>query len=102
MGKWADYLVSAVRYSKESNGKIISYLKVHQDLYKSVGEGTTWTRDEVIYALKSGKTFSTIFRNETGLWEKGSLIKMNNDGDNLIITDSMFSKQDHLAGVKSL
>ncbi len=74
MEKWADYLISAVRYEKSLNGKVISYFKIHHDNGDSVGEGSTWTKQEVHEAMLKGETFLTIQKMNGGKWKKGKVI----------------------------
>ncbi len=62
MAKWADYLVSAVRYTTSQNTRYISHLKVHLDNGESVGTASTMDRDTVIKLLGGGTTFSTIYK----------------------------------------
>lgn len=80
MQKWADYLISAVRYTEDNFG--ITHFKVHKDFGTGMSEGATWTREEVITALSKGKTFVSVFRNNNGGWHKGKevfLIPANGD-----------------------
>ena len=72
MKKWANYLISAVRYEKELSKNIITHCKVHHDYGDTIGEGTTWTKEEVLEALNSGNTFLTIHKSENGKWKKGN------------------------------
>ncbi len=69
--KWADFLISAVRYEEFSNHTQITHLKIHSDDGIKVSGGSTWTREEVIAALMNGKTFMTIFKDIKGGWQKG-------------------------------
>jgi hypothetical protein len=72
--KWADYLISAVRYEPASSKKIISYVKVHIDNGEDIGESKTWSKIELLEALNHGKTFITILKNGNGKWLKGEQI----------------------------
>ncbi len=74
MEKWADYLISAVRYEESLNSKFISHFKVHLDNGNSVGEGSTWTKQEVLEALLKGETFLTIYKMNGGKWKKGGAV----------------------------
>ena len=92
MEKWADYLISAVRYEDNMNGKVISYFKIHRDNGDSVGKGSTWTKEEVLNAMQRGETFITISRVNGGKWKKGKnillanpdVLFLNPDSQNLI------------------
>lgn len=72
-GKWADYLISAVRYEECGTTRNISHVRVHIDGDK-VGVATTWTRQEVITAIGKGRTFVSIVK--TLLLKSGILAKM--------------------------
>jgi hypothetical protein len=68
--RWADYLISAVRYESGTDNRIIAYLKVHSDEIKYVGEGRTWSKAELLDALKGGKSMVTIKKDKEGKWSK--------------------------------
>lgn len=70
--KWADYLISAVRYN--SSGTHIDNVKVHEDKDDSVSAGKEWTRKEVVDALSKGKTFCTIYKSKDNEWSKGEQV----------------------------
>ena len=72
MSKWADYLISAVRYNQSHSH--IDRVKVHVDNGESVGAATDTMRRDVIDALKSGKTFVSIIKNAQGSWNKGQTV----------------------------
>ncbi|HSX42913.1 MAG TPA: DUF3892 domain-containing protein [Candidatus Saccharimonadales bacterium] len=73
MAKWADYLISEVRFN--SAGTHIDKVRVHTDTGEEVS-GTTedMTRQTVIDYLDSGKTFVTIYKNDDGSWKKGASV----------------------------
>ena len=97
MQKWADYLISAVRYEESINKKTVSYCKVHPDNGDTVGPGTTWSKEEIMDAILKGVTFFTISKDNRGKWKKGRKVTcikaekvyLNDDfvkvdGDNLV------------------
>jgi len=97
MEKWADYLISAVRYEELFNKKTISHCKVHPDNGNSVGAGRTWSKWEILDAISNGFTFFTIYKGNNGKWKKGvkafitrfeeeyiTTEHSNNGGDNLL------------------
>ena len=88
MEKWADYLISAVRYENELNKKVISYFKIHRDNGDSVGEGSTWTLDEVRDAMQRGETFLTISKVNGSKWKKGKSILISNTNALFLNIDS--------------
>ncbi|MBV6419613.1 MAG: hypothetical protein DAHOPDDO_00836 [Ignavibacteriaceae bacterium] len=85
--KWADYLISAIRYSSESNNRIIAYLKVHMDEGDTVGESRTWAKDELLQAMAQGKTFATIQKDSKGNWKKGEDISITASSEIFIRSD---------------
>lgn len=101
MNKWADYLISAVRYSNQRR-EYISYVKVHPDESDNIGKGFTWSRDEIIEALSSGKSLMTIYKKDTGDWKKGVVVNLIRNKDSIIITDIQKSNSDHLSGLQEL
>ena len=72
MAKWADYLVSAVRF--DVHGNHIDWLRVHVDNGDTVGPGNTYSRPDVVAAIKRGVTFMTITAGSGGTWNQGQRI----------------------------
>jgi hypothetical protein len=68
MAKWADFLISAVRYS--ADGTHIERVRVHEDLGDKVGSAKESSRTEVVENIKSGKSYITILKGQKG-WKKG-------------------------------
>ncbi len=54
--KWADYLISKVRYNDKHTH--ITHVYVHVDNGDTVGEGTSETRQWVVNKIDSGYTFT--------------------------------------------
>lgn len=102
MGKWADYLISAIRYENENNNNLFAYLKIHSDNGDEIGSGSTWTRDEVIDAMYNGKTFFTILKSNTGEWKKGSIVSLITKNGKTVLTDNEFTDLDYLADLQEL
>ena len=75
MDKWADYLISAVRYTDTNTRHYISHLKVHSDNGDSIGNGTAWTKNDVVDAIGKGITFVTIYQNGDK-WKKGEDVRV--------------------------
>lgn len=98
MEKWADFLISAVRY--ENN--MITYLKVHPDRGSDIGGGSTWTKNEVLKAMMEGRSFFTIFRDENGSWKKGRSVHFLKENNKFIITDKKDVLTDSLLDLKEL
>ena len=102
MCKWADYLISAIRYENDMRKNFIAYLKVHKDTGEEVGAGSTWSREEVIKALCDGKTFFTILKSYSGGWEKGTPVALVTRNGRSIITDTDYTELDNLTNLQEL
>ncbi|MBV6418851.1 MAG: hypothetical protein DAHOPDDO_00061 [Ignavibacteriaceae bacterium] len=99
MKKWADYLISGVRYDSNSQHKVISYLRVHIDNGDTVAECRTWDKDEVLKAFSNGYKFLTIIKDNYGRWLKGKEITISRQNDSFIITDSTNTTNDSLQNI---
>ena len=102
MIKWADYLISAIRYDDEMVKNAIAYLKVHPDFGEEIGAGSTWTKEEVISAMYDGKTFYTILKEKTGEWKKGSHVALVTKNGKNVLTDSEYTDLDYLTNLQEL
>lgn len=78
MEKWADFLVSKVKWLNSS--KTISTFLVHIDNGDSVGSGDEKDRNWIVQHLRSGYTFNCINLDENGLWKKGSFLTLSSTG----------------------
>ena len=95
MTKWADFLISEVRYSPDH--KQILELKQHKDLDGSVGEAEIVTRDKVASNIKRGISYMTIHNGTSSTWKKGEKIRtFVIDGEFFIRTDKNKVDQDNL------
>jgi len=94
--KWADYLISAVRY--DSTGSHIEKVKAHIDNGDSVGSGSEVLRSTVVRHIESGTTYSTITSNPTtDKWSRGADVGVVLiDGEKYIRTDRDKTKKDNL------
>lgn len=72
MSKWADYLISKVRFNEA--GTHIVKVKVHVDKGDMVGAGFEMTRQEVISKIDDDMTFATIY-DDNGKWKLGAKVK---------------------------
>lgn len=94
MAKWADYLVSAVRY--DGNKERIEQVKVHEDKGDSVGTVKVWTRAQVVSAIGQGMTCCTILQSGDQ-WRRGEDIHVVVvGGEKFIRTDANSVKRDNL------
>ena len=69
MAKWANYVITAVRYNLEHT-HIVS-VKVRPDNGDSLGAESVWNRNQVVSAIESGYSFVTAFWQD-GKWLKGA------------------------------
>lgn len=78
MAKWADYLISAVKY--DSKRRIVQ-VRQHEDTSEKIGGGSLIDRSNLATNLKKGVRYSTIF-NANSSWKIGdpvTLIKVGSD-----------------------
>ena len=95
MVKWANYLISEVRYSPDH--RRILQVKQHQDLDNSISEGEIVERSIVASNLKKGFTYMTIHNGSSNTWKRGNTIKAYLvDGDYYIRTDKNKINLDNL------
>ena len=95
MAKWADLLISAVRYSADETH--IEMVRVHEDLGENVGSPKVSSRTDVVNNIKSGLTYLTILKTAEGNWRKGQevhTIKVGNE--EFIRTDKNSVAKDNL------
>jgi hypothetical protein len=95
MAKWADYLISAVRYNQEHTH--IIQLKAHEDQGDKVGPGKIYERQTIVNAIRGGTTFVTIYKNKEGTWSKGEdVIIINVNGVDYLKTEDNGKEEDNL------
>jgi hypothetical protein len=95
--KWADYLISAVRYNAAETH--ITVVRCHPDNGDSVGSASERARERVVALLDGGTTFMTIYQNpdDTTKWKKGAEVRVVTiDGTKYIRTDADRIKADNL------
>ncbi len=71
MGKWANHLISAIRFSPDH--KYITELVQHDDEDDSISEGTIVKKLDVTDAIKKGKSYMTIYNSKDN-WKIGEEI----------------------------
>ncbi|RLF58886.1 MAG: DUF3892 domain-containing protein [Thermoplasmata archaeon] len=97
--KWADYLISAVKYN-EKKYHIIK-VRSHEDIGDKVGPSFEESRKTVVSNLKKGKTYCTIIMKEK--WTKGAPIKIVQiNGKEFIKTYSNNKEEDNLGELQEL
>jgi hypothetical protein len=95
MSKWADYLISAVRFNDA--GTHIVKVKAHIDNGDTVGVGFEMARSDVVTYIDAGKTFSTIYKDADAKWKLGAGVKtVTIDGTRYIKTRADGTKADNL------
>ncbi len=72
MTKWADYLISEVRYDKNH---LIEEVKFHTDDEGVISEPKMVDRLQISHNVKNGKTYRTIFHSLKG-WKPGDLVNV--------------------------
>jgi hypothetical protein len=99
MDKWADYLVSAVRYNFEHTR--IQKVKVHKDDGgDKVPIPSEWIREQVVTYIRNGLTFITIVKNSAGKYTQGSeihIVRVN--GIDFLRTDLNQEDSDNLGSL---
>jgi hypothetical protein len=96
MVKWADYLISAVRYNFEHTH--IVDVKRHLDQGNSIALGNIVGRIIVVDDLLKGLKYKTIFRGQDSKWKIGEDIRIiPNTG--FITTDPNTTTRDNLGGL---
>ena len=84
MTKWADYLISAVKYDSDRK---ITQVRQHKDTGEAIGEGEIVDRSILADNLKKGMSYSTVF-NSNSNWKIGNKIRcIRTAGDFSIRTD---------------
>ena len=97
MGKWADYLVSGIKYSDSGYNKQLSELYIQIDEGASAGSLISCSKAEIIKMIEQGCSFITIHQIDEEIWEKGKPIKRIEIGDQIYLrTDSNNLREDNL------
>jgi hypothetical protein len=93
--KWADYLVTAVRFN--AAGTHIEVLEVRADNGESTGLPSERSRATVVALIEGGDTFCTATKNNAGNWQKGAVVKVVVvDSQKFLKTKADGIKQDNL------
>lgn len=96
--KWADYLISAVRYNAAETH--IEMVRVHEDEGDKVGAPTTWERSSVVASLEAGYTFITITKSSDSKWTRGARVGIVTvRGTKYIRTDADATPEDNLGSL---
>lgn len=99
MGKWADYLISEVKYGKNH---LIEQVKIHTEDENGIGQGTLVDRSQITHNIKNGKSYKTIVHGLKG-WKLGDTVQVNRvDGDSYIRIDKNKTEKDFLGPILDL
>ena len=74
MSKWADYLISAVRFNTAETH--IDKVRTHTDNDDSIGSAVDIERSTVVSRIEAGNTFETIYQGNDGKWQRGKRVKV--------------------------
>ncbi len=74
MAKWADYLISAVRFNAAETH--IDKVRTHADNDSSIGSAVDIERSTVVSRIEAGNTFETIYKDTDGKWKRGKRVKI--------------------------
>lgn len=96
--KWADYLISEVRYN--GAGTHIDQVRVHEDKGEKVGPASTWERTTVVSQLEGGYTFATMTKSADEKWQFGAEVRVVTvNGTKYIRTDADATEEDNLGAL---
>ncbi len=96
MDKWADYLISAVRYNPQHTH--IVKVKRHLDTGEGVATFNIINKILVVKDLIDGKTYKTAYQENDGKWREGEDVRLvANTG--FITTDPNTTTRDNLGNL---
>jgi hypothetical protein len=76
MSKWADYVITAVRY-EQRDLKRIDVVEVRMDLGGRVGYAELWRREQILDAVNHDhETFITSSMAANGTWLRGAHVRI--------------------------
>lgn len=94
MAKWADYVITHVKYNDDHSR--ISIVKRRADLGGNLGEPSIKTRTEIVNSINNGNSHVTAYY-KNDKWQKGDdVIAYELDGTYFIRTDGNRKKEDNL------
>jgi len=102
MNKWADYLITGVRYNSDET--FIALLEIRKDLGDKPDKPENYTRERIIDAIEKNITFvtSVLRKNDKNedVWRKGadvSIIEI--DNTKYLRSDRNLTKNDNLGSL---
>ena len=107
MSKWADYVITAVRYQhtgRDPQGTRIATVEVRMDLGGRVGYAELWTREQVLDAIHHDhETFITSIMARDGTWLRGAHVRLTRvNGLDYLRIDRTGVTSDDLGGLPEL
>ncbi len=96
MEKWANYLISEVKYGKNH---LIEQVKIHTEEDGEISTGTLADRLQISHDIKNGKSYKTIFHSLQGWKEGDSVYVYRVGGDSFIRVDKNKTEQDFLGSI---
>lgn len=103
MEKWADYLITGVRYDKDQT--YIDYVKVREDKGEKAGsEDIIYKRETIVKAIDDGETFITsYFDKEKNGWKRGAIVSIIEiDKIKYLRSDKNKTKKDNLENLPEI
>ncbi|MBD3284970.1 DUF3892 domain-containing protein [candidate division WOR-3 bacterium] len=98
MAKWADYLISAVKYNGDRTR--VEGVRCFIDKGESLSEAFDIPRSKVIYLLEKGYSIVAIYKNIEGKWQRESRVRLFEiGGKKYIRTDTFNNPNDNLEGL---
>jgi hypothetical protein len=99
MMQWSDFVITAVRHAQHGG---ITELEVRPDNGTSIGQGTEWSRAQVIEGIERGTTFVTAFVRD-GRWHRGAQVHVVRVGiEKYLRTDRDAIRADNLGALPEL
>ena len=97
MTKWADYLISAVKYNFEHT--LIVDVKRHLDQGDAIARANIVNRNIVVDNLRKGLRYKTIYQSQNNKWKMGEEIRIiPNSG--FITTDPNTTTRDNIGNIQ--
>jgi uncharacterized protein DUF3892 len=100
MAKWADYLITAVRFN--SAGTHIEYVQRRKDEDDKAGATSESSRAQIVASLESGTTYCTATKDGSGNLQMGAAVRIVTiEGTKFIKTKADGIKKDNLDNLPS-
>ena len=104
MSKWADYLITGVRY--DQNEVYISIVEAREDKDSELGSPANYKREQIVSAIKNGTSFVTAFKvkeNDKYVFKMGASVDIIIvDNVEYLRTDKNKTKKDNLENLPKI